>query len=107
MMDRSNQPLSEQYRLAATDWVEKDSAANLLEDLKSAMLSQRMALLNEKTVSKAEMEVKASPEWEDYITKTVEARKAANLAKVTCEYLRMKFWECNSHEATERVERRM
>ncbi len=106
-MHGDDELLSEKYREAAKDWVEKDSAANLLEDLKSAMLSQRMLMLNEKSVSKAEMEVKASPEWEDYVTKTVEARKAANLAQVQCEYIRMRFFEKNSHEATERIERRM
>lgn len=59
----ANAPLSEQFRLAAKDWVDKDSAASMLEETKSAVLSQRMAALGDMAVSKAELQVKASPEW--------------------------------------------
>ena len=103
----SNQPISEQFRLSAKDWVEKDSAANLLEETKSAVLSQMMARLGDIPVSHAERTVKASEEWKDYITKMVKAREAANLAKVRCEYIRMKFHEQNSSEATKRAEMRL
>lgn len=107
MTDASNRPLSEQFRLAAKDWVDKDAAANLLEETKSAVLSQRMAALGDMPVSRAELIVKASPEWAEFVTQMVEARKAANLAKVKLEWLRMKHSEAQSYEATRRAEMKL
>lgn len=98
---------SEKYRLAAKDWVAKDAAANIMEESKSAVLSQRMIALGDMPVSRAEMQVKASEEWGDFLKEMVRAREAANLAKVKLEYMRMKFSEWQSHEATARAERRV
>jgi putative sterol carrier protein len=99
--------ISEQFRLAAKDWVDKDSAANMLEETKSAVLSQRMAALGDMPVSKAEMAVKASQEWRDFIEGMVNARTAANLAKMKLEYIRMRFSEWQSKEANARAERKL
>lgn len=107
MNDHTNHPISEQFRLSAKDWVEKDSAANLLEETKSAVLSQMMARLGDIPVSHAERAVKSSEEWMDFVTKMVRAREAANLAKVRCEYIRMKFQEWSSFNATKRAEMRL
>jgi putative sterol carrier protein len=107
MTEQANHPVSEQFRLAAKDWVEKDSAANLLEETKSAVLSQMMARLGDIPVSHAERAVKSSEEWMDFITKMVRAREAANLAKVRCEFIRMKFSEWQSHNANKRAEMRL
>ena len=103
----SDNPVSEQFRLVAKDWVEKDSAANLLEETKSARLNQMMMALGDMPVSHAEREVKSSQDWLDLVTSIVEARKAANLAKVKMEYIRMKFSEWQSAEANARSERRL
>lgn len=104
---QANHPISEQYRLAAKDWVERDSAANLLEETKSAVLSQMMARLGDIPVSHAERAVKSSEEWMNFITKMVRAREASNLAKVRCEFIRMKFSEWQSHNANKRAEMRL
>lgn len=102
-----SQEWSEQFRLAAKDWVAKDAAANLLEETKSACLSQMMMACGDMPVSRAEMQTKASPEWKDFIGSMVKAREDANLAKVKCEYVRMKFSEWQSAEANARSERRI
>lgn len=102
-----SQPLSEQFRLAGKDWVELDAAADLLEASKSAVLAQMMAALGDMPVSRAEATVKAGKEWLEYVTKTVEARKAANLAKIKLEWLRMRHSEQMSTEATARAERKL
>lgn len=99
--------ISEEFRITAKAWVDADSAANLLEETKSAILSQKMVALGDMAVSKAEMQVKASPEWVDHITKMVKAREQANLLKVKLEWIRMKFSEQQSSEATARAERRL
>jgi hypothetical protein len=102
-----NLPWSEQYRIVARKWVDADAAASLLEDTKSAFLSQRMQALADLPVSRSEAMVKGSPEWVDFIQKMVAARKQSNLLKVQLEYLRMKFSEWQSDNATKRAEMRL
>jgi len=103
----ANAPLSEQFRLAAKDWVDKDSAASMLEETKSAVLSQRMAALGDMAVSKAELQVKASTEWREFVEGMVRARTSANLAKVKLEWIRLKFNEWQSEAATKRAEMKL
>jgi hypothetical protein len=102
-----NLPWSEQYRIVARKWVDADAAASLLEDTKSAFLSQRMQQHADLAVNKAEMLIKGSDEWTDFIGKMVAARKQANLLKVQLEYIRMKFQEWGSENATKRAEMRL
>lgn len=106
-----NLPYSEQFRITAKLWVDADAAATLLEDTKSAILSERMqAIIREEpglAINRAEATVKASPEWREWITGMIDARKKANLLKVQMEYLRMKFTEWNSHEASKRAEMKL
>lgn len=99
--------LSEEFRLVGLEWVDADAAANLLEETKSAVLSQMMVKLGDMPVSKAEMQVKASEEWKEHITKMVAARKAANKLKVKMEFMRMRFSEVQSSEANRRAEMRL
>ena len=103
----SNQPNSEQYRIVAKKWVEADAAASILEETKSAVLSQMMMAQGDMPVSRAEMVVKASSEWTSHIEKMVLARKEANLLKVHLEHIRMKHGEQQSFEATSRAEMRL
>lgn len=102
-----NLPWSEQFRIVAKQWVDADAAASLLEDTKSAVLAERMQAHADLAVNRAEQIVKSSPEWRDHVEKMVSARKQANRLKVQMEYLRMKFSEWQSHEATKRTEARL
>jgi hypothetical protein len=106
-MPERERPLSEQYRVVAKKWVELDGAARMLEETKSAVLSQMMKALGDKPAAHAERDVKASGEWKEFIASMVEARTKANLAKVQLEYIRMKFSEWQSLNATSRAELRM
>jgi hypothetical protein len=99
--------ISEQYRIVAKQWVAANTAADMLEECKSAVLSQQMHALGEMPVSRAELEIKASDDWTEYLRKMVEARGKANLLKVQCEYLRMRHSEQQSREASARAEMRM
>jgi len=100
-------PWSEQFQIAGTDWAEKEAAASLLEDSKSAVMAQRQAALGDIPVNRAEQMVKASPDWIEYVEQTVYARKAANLAKVNMETARMRFQEYMNTEANARTEARL
>lgn len=106
-MNDNDKPLSEQYRIIAKKWVDADAAANLLEETKSSVLSRYMTDLGDIPVSKAEMIVKASDEWREFITGMVKAREKAALLKVQLEYIRMQFSEWQSAEATKRAEMKL
>ena len=103
----TNEPISEQYRIRALEWVEADSAANLLEESKSAVMAQRMAGCGDIPVSKAEMFVKASQSWRDYLEAMVNARTKANKLKVEVDYLKMKYFEEQGTNANRRAEMRL
>ena len=103
----SNLPLSEQYRVVAKAYVDADSAASLLEETKSAVLARMMLALGDMPVSRAEMQTKGSAEWLDFVTSMVKAREKAAFLKVKLEYIRMKFNEWQSIEASKRAEMRL
>lgn len=105
--NQTNNLPSEQYRLAGEDWAKKDAAARILEETKTAVLSQRMSALGDMPYSHAERKVKSTDEWQEHLTKMVDARKAANLAKVKMEFMRMKFSEWQSLNASRRAEMRL
>jgi hypothetical protein len=100
-------PVSEQYRIVAKKWVDADAAASLLEESKSSFLAKMMSELGDMPVSRAEMNVKSSVEWQEYIKSMVEARQKAALLKVQLEYIRMRFSEEQSYEATKRAEMKL
>jgi hypothetical protein len=100
-------PLSEQFRLVAKKWVDADAAASLLEETKSAVLSRMMATYGDIPVNRAELNVKSSDEWLEFITKMVKAREQAALLKVQLEYIRMRFNEWQSHAANRRAEMKL
>ena len=102
-----NLPLSEQFYTAAKDWAEKEAAADLLEQTKSAVMAQRQAMLGDLPVNRSEQIVKASPDWSEHVEVIVAARREANLAKVRMEFLRMKHAEHQSAEANQRTEARL
>lgn len=107
MNDQSDKPLSEQFRIVAKAYVDLDSAASILEETKTLILSQRMKALGDMPVSKAEMTVKASAEWEDFILKMINARTQANYKKYQLEFLRMRASEWQSANANRRAEMRL
>jgi hypothetical protein len=100
-------PLSEQFRLVAKKWVDADAAASLLEETKSAVLARMMSAQGDMPVNRAELNVKSSEEWMEFITNMVKARERAALLKVQLEYIRMQFNEWQSHSATKRAEMRL
>lgn len=111
MSDSSNQPISEQYRVVAKNWVEADEAANLMEETKSVVFAEMTSklLANDigMAVNRAEIAAKSSKEWREFVEQMIKLRSRANLLKVQLEYLRMKFAEEQSHNATRRAEMRL
>lgn len=106
-MSGENRAWSEIFKEAADEWVDKEAAAQLLEDTKSSIMAQKQAMLGDIPVNRAEQIVKASQEWSRHIETIVSARKAANQAKMDLEVIRMKFAEWNNSEANHRTEARL
>jgi hypothetical protein len=102
-----NLPWSERYRLAGQRWVAADGHARLLEETKTAVLSQMMKALGDMPAAHADRDVRASAAWSDHIDKMVTARTNANELKVDLEYCRLKFMEWQSENANRRVEARL
>lgn len=98
-----NEPWSDQWRRMAHIANERDAAANLMEQTRSAVLAQRKTQLGEMADNKAERIVKSSPEWEEYNKKMVKARQDANWAKIEAEWMKMKYYEHASDRADERT----
>lgn len=111
MPSESNEPIALQYSRAGNQWAEAEAAASLLEDLKSSVLSERIADLvaddPKMAINRAEAAVKASQEWKQYIHQMVDARKQANRLKVQMEVLRMRFAQWQSEQANQRIEARL
>ena len=103
--------ISEQFRIAGEQWVDADAAASILEETKSASYSKMVGKVIEENlhlaINKAEHLVKSSDEYVHLVTNMVDARSKANKLKVQMEYLRMKFQEGSSKEATKRAEMRL
>lgn len=106
-----NEPISERFRLIAKKWVDAEKAASLMEETRTAVLSEMISKVIGYNLSmpynKAELSAKSSPEYKEFVEKMVELRGEANLLKVKMEYLRMVFQERSSAEATARAERRL
>ena len=103
----SNQPISEQYRIAALEWVDLDNAARMLEETKDVQLSQLVQAMGDVPVAHAERDVKASEGWAEFIKAKVEARTKANKAKCRLTYITMRHSEQQSMEASKRAEMRL
>jgi hypothetical protein len=104
----SNEPWSEQWRLAASEWVDADAAARLLEETKSAVFAQMVLGQGDNiAVNRAENNVKGSPEWADHIRKIVEAKTHANKLRVKADYIKMRYWEEQGANASKRAEMRL
>jgi hypothetical protein len=103
----SNDKISERFRIVGKAWVDADGAASLLEQMKSATLSQWMLELGDMPVSKAELLVKGSERWREYIEAMCDARMRANKLRLEKEWLEMRSKERGSEEATRRAEMKL
>lgn len=107
MTSEDNLPWSERYRLAGQRWVAADGHARMLEETKTAVLSQMMKALGDMPAAHADRDVRSSAEWREHIETMVTARTRANEFKVELEYCRLRFMEMQSENANRRVEARL
>ncbi len=67
---------------AGRDYADKEAAASLLEETKKTVLAQEMAKYPGMSNAAAESQALASESYREHLERMVEARKAANVAKV-------------------------
>jgi hypothetical protein len=101
--------LSERYRLAADAWVRADGQARRSEELKTTRLEQlkNALILTDGPMpdNRAEREIKASPEWEQYIVEMVDARTKANAIK--CEIVEIQMIEREQQDRNQTIRAEM
>ena len=109
---RTDEPVSEKFRLVALKWADADAAASMLEETKTVLLQELKTRFigesNDKmSEAQAECLAKTSTEYREHVTNMCKARAVANRRKVQLEYLRMRHSEWQSSEANSRIERKM
>lgn len=106
-----DKPISELYRLAATEYVQAERKAREFEEGKGIVLSEminKLCEVDEKlSQAKAERTAKGSADYKKYIRRMHDARTEANLRKVDVEVLRMQHGEFLMFSAAARDERRL
>ncbi len=106
------QSWAEQYRIAAKKWVDAESAAELMKELKDVSLEALKCQIiaeheGDMADNAATRLAKTKDDWRDYVTKMSGHRSEARRLKVQMEYIRMKHMEQQSMEATARAERKL
>lgn len=107
MMDEDERPLSEQYRIASKAYVKAKSVAKLAEDLKPSKFAVMMQNYPDLAVSRAEIAVRSSPEWQQYVRSVVAAAEDADMARAKVKWIEMRFQEWVMQQASARKEYEM
>jgi hypothetical protein len=98
--------IAERLASAGEEWADKEAAASLLEDTRKRVRAQvAVAHIAEgASAAKAELLAEASDQYHEHLQAMVEARKAANIARVN--YDAGKTWTdlVRTQEATKRAE---
>lgn len=106
-----DQPISEQFRIVAKQWVDADAAASLMEELKTTTLEKMKDTIikdgGPMPDNTATRIAKCDPQWATYIKQMCKHRSDANLLKVQLEYLRMRHREWIGADATARAEMKL
>ena len=106
-MPERERPISEEYRIASKEAVRLKSVAKLAEDLKQSRFAELMLAHNDLAVSRAEIAVRASKEWQDYVRSVCAAHEAADYAHKRVKWIEMRFQEWVMEQAHARHERQM
>ena len=85
-------------------WADAEAAASLLEETRKSVLAKAMNESPATTVAAKEMYALASPEYREFVSGMVAARKAANKAKVRYDSAKVLAELRRSQESTRRAE---
>ena len=91
---------------AGDEWVDKESAADLLEETRKTVLAE-LVNKSEGSMAARESEAFASPVYKLHVTNMVAARKEANRARMRYEAVKVLADMRRSQESTRRAEMRL
>ncbi len=89
---------------AGDEWVDKEAAAELLEETKKTILARLALKAEASSVAAKEQEALAHPAFELHVAKMVSARENANRAKVRYDAVRVLAEMRRTQESTRRAE---
>lgn len=89
---------------AGEDWADKQAAADLLEETRKCVLAKCMQDAPGGSQASKEMNALASEEYTDFVGGMVDARKAANKARVRYDSAKVLAEMRRSQESTRRAE---
>lgn len=100
---------SEQCRLLALDFAEKDSTADVLEEQKKIIFAELVNFYRatEKAISAAEYQARADERYRQIEAQRANAKTAANIAKAELKSKELAFEFWRTREATKRQEMKL
>lgn len=101
---RPNSDLSEDYRLAVTEWARLDGEARRKDALRKRIFSQLIISADAKSVAMAENIARTDLRYETAEADAINAETAANIAKAECDAIKIRFEIWRTMNATARAE---
>lgn len=103
MTDFAPEAIYRQLLSAGEEWVDKDAAAELLEETKKTVLAELMAQAQGSTAERERLAL-ANPAFKLHVTNMVAARKEANRARVRYDSAKVLAELRRTQESTRRIE---
>ena len=95
----------ERWRLRAAEWLDLQSAADLLRETKNDVFAQIASSMPGSSNAEKERNARCSTEWEDFRNKMIDAEDKARRARMRVKYEDMRFREWQTNSANSRKER--
>lgn len=95
----------ERWRLECKEWLDLQSAADLLRETKNDVLSQIISRQDGKSHAEKDRRARCSADWHDFRNQMIDAEDKARRAKMRMKYHQMQFDAWRSHNANARQER--
>ena len=96
----------ERYRLACRAWVDKQKAADLLEDTSKIVFQEIASGIEASSEAAKNRLATISADWKDHMAKTTQAKHEAREARMAVKIREMEFSAWQSENANARNERR-
>ncbi len=97
--------LVEKYRLACAEWLDKQKAADILEDTKKIVFAEICSGIDASSEAAKSRLAMISQDWKDHTAKTSEANHEARRARMIVRLRQMEFDAWRTEAANSRNER--
>lgn len=94
----------EKWRIAASEWLDLQEAADLLRETKNDVLAEIVSGQEGSSHAEKERRARISQDWKDHRNKMIEAESKARRAKMRVKYADMMFEAKRTENANARAE---